>query len=1001
MRTSLRLVVWTAIAGWPLLGGAALASVGLAQSEDFGPAPILTPPPEEVAGVKTPVAALGGTWRFAAAPSWAFSAQDFDDRSWKPIEVPGEWAMQGFTVAKGTAAGYRRQFAVPADWAGQQIKLRFDAVYSDATVWINGREAGRHMGGFTPFELDVTALAHPGQPNTIALAVKQESLTNDKFTTFGSRYAWHPLGGISRKVRLFAVPPVNIDSLHVATQFDHAYRDATLRVQMDVANQSAQTVTGAAVQLELSGPGAAASPVVLGAVALPTLAPHKRIAKVAEFPVAAPTKWDAEHPNMYVLTGRVVVGPKRLETVDRRIGFRQVEIRGNQLFVNGRPVKLRGVCRHEAYATRGKSLTPALSRKLAQLFRDANINLVRTSHYPPTEEFLDACDELGLFVEEEAPFHHAQPIVAPDYRQATVRHTAEMLEHDRSHPAVIIWSVGNEADWSPNFEASAGLIRKVDPTRPRLFSGDYFRKYKGFACGEMEIASWHYPGPGGPAAAANYHKPVIFDEYCHLNTYNREEIVTDPGLRDAWGRGFAAMWGKMYVSRGCLGGTLWAGIDEIFFLPSGNEVGLGAWGILDSWYRCKPEYWHVKKVYAPLRVLTTTIAVPSPGEPIRLEVANRHDFTNLGELAVKWTIGDESGTATADVPPRSTGILSIRPKSVPRSGQKLTLRFLSPRGFLIDSCEVVIGKPAAPADNRTVRANPGATGAPQWIQTGDAITVNAGHVAWSVDRRSGLIRQARSAGRNVLVGGPVLMVLPLRTSSSGPNSAPHHAGVPAFTPCCADWQATTVRASRGDQGVTIQVEGKYREATGTYALHVDGAGRMSVDYRFVYGSAVDPRQVGVVFDLPGSCNTLAWRRDAQWTDYPADHIGRPVGQAKAFRDDSWPKGAYGQLPPWPWALDSTELGTNDFRATRLNIRHVSLRDDDGFGVQINSDGTQHARAYVEGNRIHLLIAKFCTAGAEHFFAYHLKAERQPLHKGSVIEDTVKLEILGPRTGGED
>jgi hypothetical protein len=108
-----------AIAGWPLLDSVALAlETGPAYSEDFGPAPILTPPPDEVAGVKMPVAALGGRWRFAAAPPEAFFAQDFDDRSWKPIEVPGEWALQGFTVAKGTAAGYRRQFAVPADWAG-------------------------------------------------------------------------------------------------------------------------------------------------------------------------------------------------------------------------------------------------------------------------------------------------------------------------------------------------------------------------------------------------------------------------------------------------------------------------------------------------------------------------------------------------------------------------------------------------------------------------------------------------------------------------------------------------------------------------------------------------------------------------------------------------------------------------------------------------------------------------------------------------------------------
>ena len=988
----MRILLWflaiIEITALPPLGDLAAAmEKGPVYSEDFGPTPILTPLPDEVAGVKTPRALLCGTWRFAAAPPEQFFAHDFDDRLWKAIEVPGEWAMQGFSVAKDTAAGYRRQFAVPADWAGQQIKLRCDAVYSDATVWINGYAAGHHMGGFTPFELDVTGLARPGQVNTIALAIKRESLTNDKFTTFGSLYAAHPLGGISRKVRLFAVPPLNIVSLHVSTRFDREYRDATLHVMLNVANQSPRGIAGAEVRLELSGPTATASPLVLGTVALPMLNAQQTFERVVEYPVTAPAKWDAEHPNLYVLTGRVVVDGKRLETVRRRIGFRQVEVRGNQLFVNNQPVKLRGVCRHEAYGNRGRSLAPPLWRKVAELFRDANINLVRTSHYPPAEEFLDACDELGLFVEEDAPFHHAQPIVAPEYRRATLQHTAEMLEHDRSHPAVIIWSVGNEADWSPNFEASAGLIRKVDPTRPRLLSGDYFKQYKGFGCGEMEIASWHYPGPGGPDRAANHPKPVIFDEYCHLNTYNREEVVTDPGLRDAWGRGFAAMWEKMVASRGCLGGALWAGIDEIFFLPAGKEVGWGAWGIIDSWYRCKPEYWHVKKVYAPLRVLNSVISIPPPGEPIRIEVANRHDFTNLSELTIKWALGGESGTATADVPPRRMGTLALRPKSSPRAGQKLAIQFLSPRGFLIDSCELAIGKPIAPADNGIAPIKPGTT---ELLQTGDLITVKTGHATWSVDRRTGLIHCAASAGRDVLVGGPVLMVLPLK---SGQCAQSHHAGIAAFTACCRDWQATAVHAARSGQNVTIQVDGHYREATGGYRLHVDGTGQMSVHYRFVYDGEVNPRQIGVVFDLPASYNTLDWERDSQWSNYPADHIGRPVGQAKTFRGDEWPKIEYGQPPPWPWALDSNSLGTNDFRATRHNIRRVSLRDDDGCGVQVWCDGTQHARAYVEGDRVRLFVATFSTAGADPFFSPHLTAERRPLRKGSVLEDSVQLEIV--------
>ena len=215
--------------------------------------PVLTPFPKQVLGVDAPSQSLSGTWRFAPAPSPDFHAADTDDSGWARIGVPGEWMMQGFTVAPDTAAGYRRRFTVPADWAGHRVKLRFDAVYSHATVWVNGQEAGRHMGGFTPFELDVTDLVKTGGANVLAVAVRKESLTDQKFTTFGAAYAATPMGGISRKVTLFAVPTLHVASLHVATTFGRHYRDATLRAMLEVRNQGSREVRGAKIRLALTG----------------------------------------------------------------------------------------------------------------------------------------------------------------------------------------------------------------------------------------------------------------------------------------------------------------------------------------------------------------------------------------------------------------------------------------------------------------------------------------------------------------------------------------------------------------------------------------------------------------------------------------------------------------------------------------------------------------------------------------------------------------------------
>ena len=957
--------------------------------------PVLTPIPDRVLGASRQAMSLCGTWRFAVAPPENFANIELDDSNWNLINVPGEWVIQGFTVAKNTAAGYRRQFTVPADWTGKRVKLRCDAVYSDATVWINGRRAGHHMGGFTPFELDITDLIRTGRENKIALAVKKESLADNKLTSFGNTsapdsYAAHPLGGISRKITLFVVPELSVSSLHVATTFDKDFHDATLRVMLNITNQSGRDVQNVKVRLELTDPGKVSVKIAPCVVKLPTVKAGQTLEHVIEIHVAAPAKWDAEHPNLYVVTCRLDAGGNLLEKVSRRFGFRQVEIHGNQLFVNNLPVKLRGVARHDTHAIQGWSLTPELCRKDAELFRDANVNHVRTILGLPTEEFIDACDELGIFVEEEAPFHHAQYIINPEYRQATLMHTAEMLQRDLSHPCIIIWSLMNEAMWSSNFEASGELIRKVDPTRPRLSNCSFFDCYDYKAFPWMEINSWHYPGPKGPARAHDAEKPTSFGEYCHTNLYNREENVTDPGLRDYWGRILAPMWEKMFTSKGCLGGSIFAGVDEIQMLPN-KEVGWGAWGaLIDCWKRTKPEYWHVKKTYSPVRIIQKTIPLPASGASIQLKVANRHDFTNLNELEIKWTIGEESGTVTADVPPRSSGTISIRPKRTDLAGQKLSVKFYSPRGFLINVYQLPIGKPPQLAE---VKCGATATGKVKLIQSDDTITIKANQSTWIFNHKTGMIQEAQFGNRTMLIGGPVLMVLPLKVPARSSICQKHSADIPPFNAACTQWQISSVKAGQTNEGVEIRVNGQYEEAVGTYTMRIDNAGQLTVQYRFAYQDKINPRQIGIVFNLPETCDTLAWKRMTQWTVYSPGHIGRPAGHAKAFRSAKWPKIKYRQEPPWPWALDSNALGTNDFRATRNNILWTSLRASNGYGLLVRSDGTQHARAWVDSNRIRLLVAGYYTGGAEPYHASHLVDERKPLKKGSVLEDCVHLELV--------
>ncbi|MCX6926191.1 MAG: hypothetical protein NT154_23735 [Verrucomicrobia bacterium] len=629
--------------------------------------PRLSPRPTAVAGIANPMLDLGGTWRFHPAPAADFAtAAKEAEIGWADIQVPGEWVMQGFEVKPGTAAGYVRHFTVPKEWAGNRIRLRCDAVYSDAVVWINGNEAGKHSGGFTPFELDVTGLVKPDAENTIAISALNESVADQ--IASATQYACHQLGGIPRHLRLFVLPESNIASLQVTTKFDAAFRDVLLGVELTVALDGAAKATGLQAVLSLTGPDGKGVPLSPNRLALDSLR------GVASIPVTHPIQWDNEHPNLYALTVRLEADGKTLETLTQKVGFRQVEIRGNELWVNGKPVKLRGSNHHEVYPVTGRSLPAGIHRRDIELFREANVNLLRTCHYPPDEALMEAADELGMFIECEAPLCWAP---GSGHRDLVCQQTAEMVLTYRNHPSVLFWSLGNESSWGSHFIASSKLARKLDPTRPQTFNNPGDQNF-------TEIANLHYPCHDGPAAARQGTKyPIYLGEDCHLNAYNRLELATDPALRETWSRYTREMWDDIYNSKGCLGQSIWSGVDDTFYLKDNQTVGYGTWGPIDGWRRPKPEYWGMKKAYSPVRILSADLTAAT-SNIVQIAVENRYCFSDLNEMTIAWRCGRQSGTAQADVPPGTKGFFPVRLEKAPAASERLELVFNDPRGFITD-----------------------------------------------------------------------------------------------------------------------------------------------------------------------------------------------------------------------------------------------------------------------------------------------------------------------------
>lgn len=951
------------------------------------PAPTYAPFPDVTSGVAAPVMNLSGEWQFNPEPDPAFPLKRGD--GWKPIQVPGHWATQGFTVEDGTYAGYRRTFELPEDWADRHIRLRFDSVFSQCEVYVNGKEAGRHLGTFTAFELDVSDLLKPGK-NTLELRVRNDSMADNLGSL--NQYANFPLGGILRKVTLFALPQLHIADLRIETTFDDDFKNASLNLQFEVRNVSRKTCRNATISVDV--PGA----VTAHAITIPDMKPGTTRFVLASIPVKAPKKWDNEHPNLYNLECQLTLDGKGVEKISKRFGFRQVEVRGNRMFVNGKPIKLAGVCRHEAHPLLGRSLTPQQWRKDAELYMTGNVNFVRTAHYPPAEEFIEACDELGLFVELEAPVcwvgHHANESWKKlNFRDAQwypyiLQANMETIRFHRNNPSIILWSLANESYWSDNFAQVLKHAQAEDPTRPHAFHDQDYGGFNNLGS-SAPVANIHYPGPNGDEAVNNYARPITFGEFCHLNVYNRQELVADPGIRNTWGDCLDRIWNRMVATDACLGGSIWSGIDDLFLLPDGRAVGYGAWGPIDGWRRPKPEYFYMKKVYSPIRMKTSELKA---GRSVELTVENRHSFTNVKELTIKWTVGGRSGVATADIEPHSTGKLNINTKVA--DGEELSVAFYSNKGHLIDQFDIPIGSPPPAPSVKTV------AGAPvKMVETSGEFVIQGQAFACRIDKTTGMITSVEKDGKTVLADGVHLVISDLKGGGCFPN---HSADTPAWDPLCANWTATEVKATTSADFVTLTVKGKYDEAEGAFIYAIHGNGILKIDYDFTTRRKIDPRQVGLAVNLAGRFDRVSWERFAAFTGFPVEHIGRLKGTAPAFYGErpNYAVDSQGNVkrefvriqPEHPWIHDCNELGSADFRGTRTGILYYEMAATNGDKVTILSDGTQAGRCRVDGDKTRLYCIDIDTGGAELFLGSHLGYLRKPLGKGDRVTGGMTLQI---------
>jgi len=639
---------------------------------------------------------LDGQWKFRWTPTPDgripnFYATTFDDSSWKKLAVPANWEMNGYGTPIYVSSGYsfkidpprvmgtpkesytaykernpvgqyRRQFTLPDAWkTGGQTFLRFEGVISAFYVWINGRRVGYSQGSMEPSEFNITGYLSAGS-NRIAVEVYKYC----DGSYLEDQDMWR-FAGIHRSVSLFHTPDIRIADFSVRTLLDKDHRDATLQIdpQLEVyGNENGKGYTVRATLENLADIKADAASILNldhKAALMNEWAPQRGPRKMGRLQaiVTNPAKWSAETPTLYTLlitledsTGRVV------ERVRQRVGFRDVKIAGGQMLINGQAVRLRGVNRHEHDPLLGKVMTEERMLQDILLMKRANINAVRTCHYPNVSRWYELCDSIGLYVMDEADIeeHGLRGALAsdPDWNAAFMDRAIRVAERDKNYPSVVMWSMGNESGYGPNFAAISGWLHDFDPTRPIHYEGaqgvggdpdpltvdvisrfytrlqqDYLNPgTEGSDAERPENARWERLLD--IAQRTNDTRPVMTSEYAHA-------------MGNALGN-LQEYWDEMYSNPRLLGGFIWEWADEGIFrtLPDGKtQVAYGGdfgdfpnlktfciKGIVTSDRQTTPKYAEVKKVYQP-------IAVSLQGD--KLLIINRNHHTGLAPYRCVWT----------------------------------------------------------------------------------------------------------------------------------------------------------------------------------------------------------------------------------------------------------------------------------------------------------------------------------------------------------------------------
>ena len=652
---------------------------------------------------------------------------------WTTIGVPSCWELQGFGkydygFAKDSIRGkekgmYKYQFDVPSSWKQKQVNIVFEGSMTDTEVKINGQSAGAtHQGAFYSFKYDISRLLKYEGPNLLEVTVSKQS-ANASVNAAERKADFWIFGGIFRPVFLEAIPTTHINQIAIDAKADGTFN----------ASVTSNNIVGkATIQLY-----DAAGKLV---VSIDMIKDKDQF--VVSKKIAAIKQWNTEFPNLYKAIFSIYQNGKIIHSVSQKFGFRTVEVKQRDgIYVNGVKMKFKGVNRHSFWPTSGRTTSKALSIEDVQLIKDMNMNAVRMSHYPPDAHFLDVCDSLGLFVMDELAGWHGH------YDTPTgTKLVKEMIDHDRNHPCIILWSNGNEGGHNLELDRlfTEQDIQHRTVVHPwQLFNGVETQHYREYNYG---IGNYEHG-----------HDIIMPTEFLH-------------GLYDGGhGAGLQDYWDAMLKNPLAAGGFLWDFADEGVVRKDKNDSvdtdgNHGADGIMGPYHEKEGSYFAIKEIWSPVYIEPNEITSQFDGT---FNLENRFSFTNLNQCSfhfefksfrvpeTQFSISLKDDVLGPDIKAFSKGQLKV---ALPKDWKTYDALYITAKDINkkeIFTWSFPITLPKKIADSIVSK---GGDGKVKMLIVDDSIyNVSANGVSFAFNKNTGLLNSvSNSKGAISLSNGPVL-----------------------------------------------------------------------------------------------------------------------------------------------------------------------------------------------------------------------------------------------------